>query len=91
MPGLERFVKVVNDAGLHARPCHAIVSAGLDFRSDLRIRYEGREVDGKSILQLMTLCAGKGKELLLLAHGDDAQAMLDRLEALFASGFDERL
>ena len=90
MTGLERRVTIVNEAGLHARPCHAIVSAGLEFESELRIRLDGREVDGKSILELMTLGAGKGRVLLLCAMGSDATALLDRLEALFAAGFDER-
>ena len=45
-----RTVKVVNAQGLHARPCHAIVSRALGFQSELRIRSRNREVNGKSIL-----------------------------------------
>ncbi len=46
---------VSNEAGLHARPCHALVSAALEFESGLRVSHGGREVNGKSILELMTL------------------------------------
>jgi phosphocarrier protein HPr len=87
----QRSVRVVNSAGLHARPCHAIVSAAQGFRSDLRVRFEGREINGKSILELMTLVAGPGAELQLLARGADAEALLARLSALFAGGFGEEL
>jgi len=86
----ECLVRIVNDSGLHARPCHAVVSAALEFESELRITCRGREVNGKSILELMTLNAGKDAELALRARGADCQPLLERLDALFASGFEER-
>ena len=84
-----RTVRVVNAQGLHARPCHAIVSRALAFQSELRIRSRNREVNGKSILELMTLSAGPGAELELVARGADAEALLAELERLFESGFGE--
>jgi phosphotransferase system HPr (HPr) family protein len=84
-----RTVRVVNAQGLHARPCHAIVSRALSFQCDLRIRARNREVNGKSILELMTLSAGPGTELELLARGADAEALLAELELLFESCFGE--
>lgn len=85
----ERSVRIVNRAGLHARPCHALVSLALGFESELRVRCGNREVDGKSILGLMTLEATPGTALLLVARGVDAQALVTSLEALIASGFEE--
>lgn len=87
---LRRRVLVRNDQGLHARPCHSIVSAARNFQSDLRIRSGSHEVNGKSILELMTLNASVGTELELLARGKDALRMLEELEALFARGFGEQ-
>lgn len=90
LPGeLRRTVRVVNEQGLHARPCHAVVSTALGFRSDLRIRSGAREVNGKSILDLMTLSAGPGTELELCARGNDADALLTAVETLFRGGFGE--
>jgi len=86
-----RTVRVVNAQGLHARPCHAIVSTALGFHSDLRIRSRAREVNGKSILELMTLSAGPGTELELCARGADAEPLLAAVEVLFAQGFGEEL
>ena len=86
---LRRTVQVVNAQGLHARPCHAIVSKALGFQSDLRIRSRNREVNGKSILELMTLSAGPGTELELSARGPDAEAMLVAVELLFQGCFGE--
>ena len=86
----ERLVRIVNDSGLHARPCHAVVTAALEFEAELRISCRGREVNGKSILELMTLNAGKDTELALKARGVDCEPLLECLDALFASGFEER-
>ena len=86
---LRRTVRVVNAQGLHARPCHAIVSRALSFQSDLRIRARNREVNGKSILELMTLSAGPGTELELVARGQDAERLLSELAQLFEGCFGE--
>ena len=97
-----RTVRVVNDAGLHARPCHAIVQTALEYSCELRIRSivgrgassgggapTGSDVNGKSILELMTLEAGKGSELELAVDGDGEAELLESLAALFERGFGE--
>ncbi|HEX6885464.1 MAG TPA: HPr family phosphocarrier protein [Planctomycetota bacterium] len=86
---LRLTVRVVNAQGLHARPCHAIVTRALARDSDLRIRSRDREVNGKSILELMTLSAGPGTELELVARGADAEALLADLAQLFEGCFGE--
>lgn len=86
---IERRVKIVNEAGLHARPCHAIASTALTYSSELRISCGAREVNGRSILGLMTLEGSRGRELSIRATGDDAEALVAALEALVVSGFDE--
>lgn len=86
---MTRRVSVPNARGLHARPCHAIASTALSFQSELRVQCEGLDVNGKSILELMTLAAPQGAELGLLARGADAPALLDALEALIRGGFGE--
>ena len=84
-----RTVKIVNEQGLHARPCHSIVTAALSFESDLRIRSADREVNGKSILELMTLGVGVGAELEILTRGRDAAGLLEAICALFSERFGE--
>jgi len=81
--------RLVNRKGLHARPCHALVSAALGFQSDVRVKRGALEVNGKSILELMTLGAACGVELEFLADGEDAEAAVAALVALVESGFDE--
>ena len=86
---MQRSVKVVNDSGLHARPCHAVVRLAMEYEASLRVRFAGLDVNGKSILELMTLAAGKGEVLDLEAEGPDAQDLLVALDALVSAGFEE--
>ena len=86
---VRKNVRIINPQGLHARPCHAIVSAALDFESDLRVSLDGREVNGRSILELMTLVAPIETVLCLRAVGEDAERLVARISTLIESGFDE--
>jgi phosphocarrier protein HPr len=83
------LVEIKNPHGLHARPCHAVVTTALAFAAELRVRFEGRDVNGKSILDLMTLNAGHGAQLELRAKGSDADQLLAALARLFEDGFGE--
>lgn len=89
MAKVERRVAVVNQAGLHARPCHQLASAALAGKSMVCVRCEDREADGRSILELMTLLAPQGAVLEFVVEGDDAEAVAERLSQVVASGFGE--
>ena len=84
-----RDVRIRNAAGLHARPCHAIVSKALAHESDLWVSCDGRQVNGKSILELMTLSAPCDAWLSFHARGSDAARLVSELCALVEAGFDE--
>jgi phosphotransferase system HPr (HPr) family protein len=84
-----RTVRIPNPAGLHARPCHALVTTAMAFESDVRIACDGVEVNGKSILELMTLCAPCESMLVLRALGHDADAVVAKLAELVEAGFHE--
>jgi phosphotransferase system HPr (HPr) family protein len=86
---IRRTLRIVNRQGLHARPCHSIVSAARNYQSELRLRSGEREVNGKSILELMTLSAGPGAHVEVRAWGGDAEALLRAIEDLFTNGFGE--
>jgi phosphocarrier protein len=86
---VERIVRLTNSAGLHARPCHAIVSAATAFQSDLTVSCGENRVNGKSILGLMTLCAPCHTEVRLHARGPDADLLIAKVAKLFEKGFDE--
>ena len=81
--------RLVNSAGLHARPCHAIVSAALRYPCELEVSSGGRTVSGRSILELMTLCAPCEAELDFRARGPGAADLVGELVLLVERGFGE--
>lgn len=82
-----RTVVVQNPAGLHARPSLAITKTARASKSQVQIRSPHQTVDAGDILQLLSLGAGRGTELVLSAVGPDAEEVLDKLAAQFADGF----
>ncbi|MEQ1437901.1 HPr family phosphocarrier protein [Fontimonas sp. SYSU GA230001] len=86
---MERTVTIVNKLGLHARAAARLVTLASKFAADVRIRKDGREVSGKSIMGVMMLAAAKGAEITLIAEGSDAQQALDELAQLVADRFGE--
>ena len=86
----EREVRIENRNGLHARPAAEMVKAASKFRSEVTIRRDDMEVNGKSIMGVMMLAAEYGTSLWLRAIGEDAEQAVDALAALVASRFGER-
>ncbi len=85
----EKITIVQNKLGLHARPCTLIVKTANKFRSEFKIIKDDTEVNGKSIMGVMTLAATKGTELTLWAHGPDEEYLISEIEHLFKTRFDE--
>ena len=75
--------------GIHARPAAMIVRVTNKFKADVFVEKDEEQVNGKSIMGLMMLAAGKGSNVKFLATGADAEQMLAELEELFTRKFDE--
>src|SRR5271170_3092795 len=91
-PAGEQLIKelvVQNKMGIHARPAAMIVRITNKFKAEVFVEKDEEQVNGKSIMGLMMLAAGKGSKVKFLATGEDAPQMLAELEALFARKFDE--
>jgi phosphocarrier protein len=84
---IERRVKVVNRLGIHARPAAEVVKTASKFEASIKVSKDTMEVNGKSILGVMTLAAECGSELLLRAKGEDAVAALDALAEVLERDF----
>lgn len=85
----KREVVVQNRHGLHARPAALLVKISSRFKSEIWIEKDGERVNGKSIMGLMMLAAGKGSKLELIAEGPDGEAALDEIQKLIDSRFGE--
>ena len=77
---LEKNVIIKNKTGLHARPASQFVQKAGEFKSDIKIAFEGKEVNAKSIMGVMSLGISQGKEITLKADGEDENEALKELE-----------
>ncbi|MBN2715325.1 MAG: HPr family phosphocarrier protein [Deltaproteobacteria bacterium] len=80
---------IINDLGLHARAATLLVQTASRFESDLYISKDGRQINGKSIMGVLLLTAGKGTELEVEAIGADCQELIDAIEELVKNKFGE--
>jgi len=86
---IESEVLIINQLGLHARAAAKFVSCASRFSSDVKLGHEGALVDGKSIMSVMMLAAGKGTLLNLRISGRDEQEALEAICALIENRFEE--
>ncbi len=86
---IERELTVTNRLGLHARATAKLVQTVSPFRANITVAAKGREVNAKSIMGVMLLAAGQGSLVMVRAEGEDAQAAIDAVAALFERRFDE--
>jgi phosphocarrier protein len=78
-----------NQLGLHARACALFVKTASKFKSEVFVSRDDLEVNGKSIMGVMMLAAGKGAMVTIEATGENAEAALAALQKLIADKFDE--
>jgi phosphocarrier protein len=84
-----RDVEIVNRLGLHARAAAKFVSCAGGFASDVVVERNGRRVNGKSIMGIMTLAAACGTSIRLQVQGDDEEHAMAALTRLVAERFGE--
>lgn len=85
----EKRLVIQNRAGLHARPAALFVQTANKFESQIMVVRGDQKVNGKSIMGIMMLAAGKGTRIRIAATGVDERAALERLEELINSKFGE--
>lgn len=86
---LRKTLKIDNELGLHARSAAKIVALTSEYKADLFLKKEGQEVDGSSILSILTLACPKGTEVEARTTGEDSEALMEALGKLFKQKFGE--
>lgn len=85
----EQSVEIINKLGLHARAAGKLVETTTRFSSDVTIEKDGRNVDGKSIMAMMMLAAGKGTVITVKVNGEDEQEAITAIIELINDRFGE--
>jgi len=76
---MEKTFKITDEMGIHARPATVLVNTAGKFASDITLTYNGKSVNLKSIMGVMSLGVAHNAEVTISAVGDDAT---DAIEAL---------
>jgi phosphocarrier protein HPr len=83
-------LKIINRLGLHLRAAAQLVKTTSKFKCRILVKHGNGHVNGKSIINLMTLAAGYGAELTLVFEGDDARDAVKEIQSLFLNKFGEK-
>ena len=86
---LQETTTIVNKLGLHARAAAKFVTHASKFDSEINVKRNNLDVNGKSIMGVMMLAAAKGAEIELIIDGADEKQAMQSLLELIANRFDE--
>jgi len=89
MSTINHEIEIINKLGLHARAAAKLVSIASSFNSNVDIEKQGNRINGKSIMGVMMLAAGKGSKIILHIDGEDAENCVQALIELINNRFDE--
>ena len=86
---LQQTTIIINKLGLHARAAAKFVTQASLFESDINLKRNGQDVNGKSIMGVMMLAAAKGAEIELIIDGSDEKQAMQSLLELIENRFGE--
>jgi phosphocarrier protein HPr len=86
---VEAKFRIVNSLGLHLRPARMLADLTNRFVSDIFIKKDSEEINGKSIMGIITLAAAQGTVLKVTAKGADAQEAVEAIGRLIENKFGE--
>ena len=87
---VERKITITNKLGLHARAAVKFVNLANRFSASVKIKKDTMEIDGKSILGILTLAAIQGTQVILKVSGSDEKRALKALVELIENKFLEK-
>ncbi len=82
---VEKSVEVLLESGLQARPAAQFVQEANRFTADLFLEKEGKRINAKSIMGLMSLAITKGETVRLIADGPDEEVALNELVSFIST------
>ena len=77
---IEKSIKIQLNGGLEARPVAMLVQVASQHESSVYIEAEGKKVNAKSIMGMMSLALGTGESVTVIADGKDEQEAVQNIE-----------
>ena len=86
---MEMKMKILNAEGMHARPAGILVKKIAPFQSKIELEFNGKKVNAKSLLSIMSLGLTANAEFIARAEGADAEQALNSIQTLVQNSFKE--
>ena len=86
---VEKTVTIKNRAGIHARPAAVLVQTANRFASNIYLEKDGEQINGKSIMGILTLAATYNSSIKIIAEGGDEEDAVRTISRLFENKFEE--
>jgi phosphotransferase system HPr (HPr) family protein len=86
---ISRTVRISNDLGIHLRAAGVLVQVAGRFTAEVWVERHRTPANGKSIMSVLSLAAGRGSELEVSAEGDDAHDAVNAIVDLIENEFEE--
>ncbi len=86
---VQKTTKIVDKMGFHMRPANLFVAEMTKYKANITIDFGGKEINGKSIMNIMAACLKYGSEITIKCDGEDEQAMLDKAVSMIENGLDD--
>lgn len=82
---IKQDFNITAETGIHARPATMLVQTAGKYSSDITLEYNGKSVNLKSIMGVMSLGVGQGAEVTITADGDDQEDAIEGIKAVMKS------
>jgi phosphotransferase system HPr (HPr) family protein len=82
-------VTIVNELGLHARAAARLAQVAGQASGEIDLVFGSERIDAKQVIDILTLAAGRGDTLRVVAGAERDRPVLNQIVALFADGFGE--
>lgn len=86
---VSKEVTLVNAQGFHMRPAGSFAGAMGKYKSDVTIKFNGSEVNGKSLMNIIAACIKCGSTVEIVCNGEDENEALKEAVSMIESGFGE--
>ncbi len=86
---ISKKVKIINRAGIHARPAALLVQTANEYDSQIFLEKDSEKINGKSIMGIITLGATYESEINIIAEGNDEEQAVQAIATLFENKFQE--
>ncbi len=87
---MEKEVKILNKTGLHARPAAIFAKEAAKFKSDIKVEKDGKQVNAKSIISVLSFGLEQGSKVKIIATGEDEREAIITLVNLIEGQFGEK-